>query len=414
MIGQEEKNMIVGVLPFLNDNPIIFDVGSNKGGFTDIMLEEFKDKCSLHLFEPNSKLLSFTEIKYEYKKNIVYNETALYNTCKEKTFFYFENENNELSSLEDGCEEWKGLPTKQKQVITDTVDNYCEKNDIKFIDLLKIDAEGSDYKILLGATKMLSENKIGIATVEYGYHYNRFGALFKSVIYLVKQYGYDVYEYKNDNYNKIDAANFEEDYRFENFIISKYDLHNYSTDGNWCRPFIESVQGLPKMDICIEIGCYEGVTSRYICENMLNEGGRLIAIDPLMDVYVDGDTAHPYFNGQYGRFIRNTKGLPIELKRGKSQDELPKLHALRVNFCYIDGDHYMPMPYLDACWCFAITKIGGYILFDDYLWNDDTKGSIDEFINEFSKSLQIVKKDYQLLIKKTQDQYNDLTYEYYK
>ena len=44
-------------------------------------------------------------------------------------------------------------------VPTDTVDNYCSVNGISHIDLLKIDTEGNDYKVLLGARQMLPKIK---------------------------------------------------------------------------------------------------------------------------------------------------------------------------------------------------------------------------------------------------------------
>ena len=168
------------------------------------------------------------------------------------------------------------------------------------------------------------------------------------------------------------------------------------------------------MDMVLEIGVFEGLTTKYICENLLNEGGRVIAVDPLFDYYYEGDNnAHPYFKDQYQRFLRNTRGLPVELKRGVAADELPKLHALRFNMCYIDGNHFHPHPYNDGCWAFAITKVGGYLLFDDYEWNESSKMSVDKFLEEFNGFYELIHKEYQVLIKKIANKYNELTQSYY-
>jgi predicted O-methyltransferase YrrM len=168
----------------------------------------------------------------------------------------------------------------------------------------------------------------------------------------------------------------------------------------------------------LEVGAMEGITTKYMCQNMLNADNpdaRIIVVDPLMDYYVTDDPRyHQEFRHQYQRFKRNTRGLPVELKRGKSQDELPKLHAMRFSFIYLDGDHYSPMPYLDAVWCFAILKIGGHLLVDDYLWCEETKESIDKFLNEFKGHYDIVRQGYQILIQKTSNHYTDLTFEFYK
>lgn len=412
MIGSEEKKSITGLFPFFSENPVIIDGGSNKGGFVDLFLEQYKDKCSLHLFEPNEKLISFCEIKYAYNKNIKYNNVGLHDHFGEMDFFYFENENNEISSLYKG-DDWANLPMKKREINLTTVDFYCQKNKIENIDCLKIDLEGADYYGMKGAERMLREGRIGVTIIEYSYHYKRAGATFADVISLASKYGYKVYSFIDDNYWEVKPHDFVEDYRFENFFITKHEIHNHSV-GGWNNNFILSTQGLPKFDFALEIGCFEGLTTKYICDNLLNVGGRVIVVDPLMDVYIEEDTEHPYFRQQHQRFIRNTIGLPIELKIGKSADELPKLNAFRFDFIYVDGDHRHDSVYFDCVWSFAVCKVGGKILIDDYdIWREETKGGIDKFLNEFHGSYEIVHKDYQIMITKTSNRYNELTQPYY-
>lgn len=55
---------------------------------------------------------------------------------------------------------------------------------------------------------------------------------------------------------------------------------------SWNQTFIDNTKGLPKFQAVLEIGAYEGKTSRYICENMLLPGGKLIVVDPLQDEYI--------------------------------------------------------------------------------------------------------------------------------
>lgn len=411
MIGQEEKQAVIDLFPFMGENPVVFDVGSNKGHFSDIILDEFKENCELHLFEPNIKLLSFTEIKYEYNQNIKYFSLPLYKEVTTIPFYYFENYNNELSSIYE--QKWEGLPVRVKSTSTATIDGYCKMKGIGRIDYLKIDCEGADFDVLLGAKKMMVEDKVGIIQVEYSEAlWAKANHTFKEFREYCEGLGYDVVKYLDGNFYKMGT----DDAITDNYYVTKYDLHNYTgVDTGWASAFKESVKGLPKFNLMIEVGAFEGMTTKYMCENMLDDSGesRVIVIDPLMDVYVKGDTSHPYFKNQYQRFKRNTRGLPIELMRGDSQDELPKLHALRADFIYLDGNHHPPYPYLDACWCFAILKEGGYLLFDDYLWNDETKKCIDEWLEEYKKYYEVVKIDYQVLIRKTMNYYNEITESYY-
>jgi hypothetical protein len=57
---------------------------------------------------------------------------------------------------------------KSEMVKVNTIDNYCEENQIDHIHLLKIDIEGHEYDALLGAEKMFALNAIDIVAFEFG------------------------------------------------------------------------------------------------------------------------------------------------------------------------------------------------------------------------------------------------------
>lgn len=410
MIGVEEKEAILRLTPFLGEHPVIFDCGSNKGHFAELVLSELKENCQLHLFEPTKMLLDYTRIKFEYDKNIIYNQLGVSDKQGKKSFYYFENYNNEISSLYPDKEGWKDFPMKEGEIYVTSIDKYCTLRSIHGIDFLKLDIEGSESEAISGCSDMIKADKIKIIQVEYGGHYVRANKTFQGIIDFVTPLGYKIYKYSGSNFCEL--TDFKEDYTAENYYITKYEIRNHSI--GWDKEFIINTAYLPKCDMVLEVGAFEGLTTKYICENLLNEGGRVNVVDPLTDEYIEGDTEHPYFRNQYQRFLGNTRGLNLNLYRGKSEDELPKLNALRHDLCYIDGNHNEENVYFDLCWCFAITKVDGYLLADDYEWREETKRGIDRFLNEFAGSLEIIEKSYQVLIQKKANQYNKLTYEYYK
>ena len=50
----------------------------------------------------------------------------------------------------------------------DTLDDYCGREDIGQIDLVKIDVEGHELSVLKGSTRMLSQGRIKRIQFEYG------------------------------------------------------------------------------------------------------------------------------------------------------------------------------------------------------------------------------------------------------
>ena len=47
-----------------------------------------------------------------------------------------------------------------------TLDDFCDENNVEFIDFLKIDVQGAEFKVLKGAKKALSEKRIGVIQLE--------------------------------------------------------------------------------------------------------------------------------------------------------------------------------------------------------------------------------------------------------
>jgi predicted O-methyltransferase YrrM len=186
---------------------------------------------------------------------------------------------------------------------------------------------------------------------------------------------------------------------------------------NWNQEFINNTsEFIKKFDLCLEIGSFEGLTSNYIVDNLLSDGGKLICIDPLTDTYLNdnltdfdisrNNNEFIYFNDQYDRFNNNVSehlvNGKIELVRELSINVFPefiKKYKNTFDFIYIDGDHRPDGVYIDAINSFELCKEGGFILFDDYQWGDTGVG-IDKFLDEYTGKYILSIKGYQVLIQK--------------
>lgn len=414
-LSQKEKDSILDLLQYANDKVIVFDVGSNKGQWSDIIINRRDESIlagqyKVHLFEPNELLLNYTRVKYEYNKNIRYVNKAAYSKHEEIIpFYYFTNENNGLSSIYHNPK-WDYLPMIHGKTGTITLDKYAEENEISEIDFIKIDTEGSEYDVLIGCLDLLQNKKVKFIQVEYSEHYKLTNTTFSSVISYFEKHGYSCHEWDGEYFKKVSKDDFTEDYRLDNFIFTYLPITRYHyTQPTWNKEFIKNTQGLGKFNLVLEIGCFEGLTTNYICDNLLNENGRIICVDPLQDKYLVNNLSEAdektneeltYFHGQYDRFIRNTKGKPVELVRKRSTDAFDYLRQYLFDFAYIDGDHREIYVLLDAINTFYFLKIGGYMLLDDYGWSEETKSGIDRFLEDFKDRIEVIIKDYQVLIKK--------------
>lgn len=399
-LSPEEKRSVVDRVPYFDEHSIIFDVGSNKGEFTDLLIENVSE---VHLFEPNTNLLIYTKVKYDKYSHVTYNYQACYRVDdQELDFYYFTNENNGLSSIYRNPR-WNDLPMQFGKVQTITIDTYCNINLIDHIDFMKIDVEGAEFDVLVGCKGMLKSRSIKYIQIEYSPHYQIPGFTFLKVIEFLNAFGYGVYSCDVEGLEWTEE-NFVEDYRLDNFIIRVKDITE-----EWNTEFKKNTEGM-RFEFALEIGCFEGLTTSYICDHLLADEGRVVAIDPLEDRYLTTDLKEKdlqmnkelssMFKGQYRRFIKNTKGKPVELIRKTSREAFPELEDYLFDFIYIDGDHRKKEVYNDAIHSFEILKIGGFILFDDYEWREETKEGINRFLNEYRGIAIVIKKGYQVLIQK--------------
>ena len=109
---------------------------------------------------------------------------------------------------------------------------------------------------------------------------------------------------------------------------------------------------------------------------------------------------------------KSVNKVDLKIHKGFSADELSKMLAVGMrdyfDFIYIDGGHQGPDVLTDAVLSFRLLKVGGVIVFDDYLWQVGKKDlisipklAIDSFVNIYSAKINIFNAPlYQLYIKK--------------
>ena len=156
---------------------IIFDVGANKGQSIKRFTDLFQEK-KIHSFEPIK--FEFLNLKKKYSKyqHVHLNNYALGEKTESKEFFvnHYTGSSSFFKTKENT--EWIKLRSKQikitpeeflkkkENVEIDTVDNYCNQNNINEIDIIKIDTQGYEDKDLMGCKKMIEEKKIKFIELE--------------------------------------------------------------------------------------------------------------------------------------------------------------------------------------------------------------------------------------------------------
>jgi predicted O-methyltransferase YrrM len=173
----------------------------------------------------------------------------------------------------------------------------------------------------------------------------------------------------------------------------------------------------------LEIGSYEGRSTVWFLDNLLrNEKSTITCIDPWMDYSQDEKSLNSYdsetsewkfgTNKIIDTFLYNietsNKSNKVIVERGLSSKVLPKLllNENKYDIIFIDGNHVAPFVLLDAVLSWDLLKVGGIMIFDDYLWMPEKhksltpKIAVDSFIEVFEDYNDVILDKYRKAIKK--------------
>lgn len=145
--------------------PIVFDVGANEGQWVKDMLA-ICPSARIHAFEPQKTLAAQIAATHP---SVTVNNMALGDAAGTLELFdYADQPGSQHASLLVGVIDGihRGY-TKSEKVSIGTLDDYCAQHHVDYIDLLKIDVEGFELKVLQGAKRLLEENRVDVIQFEF-------------------------------------------------------------------------------------------------------------------------------------------------------------------------------------------------------------------------------------------------------
>lgn len=199
----------------------------------------------------------------------------------------------------------------------------------------------------------------------------------------------------------------------------------FSTDWfeNCARPVWDQlVAGLPASRV-LEVGSYEGASACYLIAQLGAKAALEIhCVDPWEETAsfdggdVDMGAVEAQFRRNTGLLVaRSRHPVKLDVHKGSSDMVLPRLLTELgkgyFDMVYIDGSHRAPDVLADAVLGFMHLRLGGIMVFDDYLWRGGEKDlgnpaqspkmAIDAFVNcNYSKVRIISAPLYQIYLQK--------------
>ena len=144
------------------DIEMIFDVGAHVGESTREFRSRFPE-ARIHSFEPIRETFLQLEAAVAGDQLTRAYRVGLSDRDRAATMVVEESDSAHAVVLAADGGEARGEAVQLK-----TLDSFCEEQGVPQIDLLKVDTEGHDLKVVQGAAGMLSRERVGLVQVEAG------------------------------------------------------------------------------------------------------------------------------------------------------------------------------------------------------------------------------------------------------
>jgi FkbM family methyltransferase len=145
--------------------PVEFDVGAHHGDYAAAVFER-RPNATVYGFGPSAGTFEILAARVGSSARL--HRVAPADQSGARTL-YADRMGSSMASLFRRELGWLNLATDvEEKVETRTLDDFCVSEGLDQIDLLKIDAEGAECLVLLGAQRMLAERRIARIMFECG------------------------------------------------------------------------------------------------------------------------------------------------------------------------------------------------------------------------------------------------------
>src|SRR5262245_5671897 len=152
------------------DGPVCLDVGANEGQ-TIALLQKALRNPSIHAFEPSLKTFRTLEAQSFGPRVALYNDALGECESQRELIRYASSDLSSFLPLDgDDQNRFRDVPIESRELVrVRTVDGFAAEQGFQTIDLLKVDAQGTDLLVLRGAERSLAAGVIRHVLVELNF-----------------------------------------------------------------------------------------------------------------------------------------------------------------------------------------------------------------------------------------------------
>jgi FkbM family methyltransferase len=176
-----------------SENLVVFDIGANIGHYSHEWLSQGQLSLKkLYAFEPSThnhkSLMTITDPRFHLVKKALGKSNGIFT-------LYYDTPGSGLASLTKRNLSFKAgreMGIEERVEVT-TVDDFLDQNNIPSVDFMKIDVEGHEYDVLLGAQQSIQSGRINAIAFEFGGTDVDTRVFFQDFWFFFQKHGFDLF-----------------------------------------------------------------------------------------------------------------------------------------------------------------------------------------------------------------------------
>lgn len=188
---------------YLEKNDVYVDIGAHIG--SELLVAASKiTKGRMFGFEPT--LTTYGELLQNIQINSLEAKIKLFQQAvsnKSGVARFVLGTNSEMNHLSTSRKSSQG-----EKVKVVTLDEFAMKNKIKKINVLKVDTEGAELQVFLGAKNLLKEQQVEVILFEVNQNISSFGATINELLIFLEKQGLQLFEFSNGKLKRIKSTQF--------------------------------------------------------------------------------------------------------------------------------------------------------------------------------------------------------------
>ncbi len=209
----------------IHENDLVFDVGANIGLHSTMFGRWVGKNGIVYAFEPVPQTYDFLceTLALNKSRNVRPQNIGLLEKSGVVQMNIFDKAYSGWNSF--GCPTFDNIsPIGKIDVATDTIDNFCNKNNISKINFMKVDVEGFEKNVFNGAKQMLGNGMIDYLSFEISkIPLKGSGAKAKEIFDILSSFGYKSYKFNSLN-DCFDGPFSDSEEFYDNYYASRRDL----------------------------------------------------------------------------------------------------------------------------------------------------------------------------------------------